>query len=822
MKISYNWLKTYANFSKSPEELSVILTNCGLEVEGIELFETIKGGLKGVFVGQVMSCHRHPDADRLWVTTVDIGTVGGVLPIVCGAPNVATGQKVLVATVGTTISTPKGDIELRKVKIRGEASEGMICAQDELGLGNDHQGIIELPADAPVGMPGAEYLQIKSDFIFEIGLTPNRIDAASHFGVARDVAAVINHKQGKGTILLSKPSTDEFKVDNQNLHIRVIIEDAEACPRYSGLTISGIAVAESPAWLKERLLSIGQKPINNVVDVTNFVLHEMGHPLHAFDAAKIEGHKVVIRKPAKDTPFVTLDGLERKLTGDDLMICSATQPMCIGGILGGIDSGVSSQTTSIFLESACFNPVTIRKSSKAHGIKTDASFRFERGADPENVIEALKRAAILIKQVAGGQISSEIVDVYPAKAHPVRVYFNFERAAMLIGKIISRVQIIDILESLDIKVIEKSGGQLLLSIPTYRVDITREADVVEEILRIYGFNNIELPERLYSSLVLSPKPDKEKLQNLVSDMLSARGFNEIMNNSLTRSTYFESEGFEPANSVQILNPLSLDLNVMRQSLLFGGLETIAYNQNRKVVDLKLYEFGKIYLKDPKKDASANALAPFVERMQLGIFISGLRQSQTWSSKPPDVDFFDIKAVVHAVLNRIGAHNNLLQINDESANPVFEFGLSYLLKNNEVACFGKLNKNLLRHFDIKNDVYYAAIEWELLLKHASKQQLLYSEVSKFPEVRRDLALLLDRTVKFSQIEKLAFHTERKLLKEVRLFDVYHDERLGPNKKSYAIGFTLLDDRKTLTDNEIDKIMQKLAWNFEKELGAEIRK
>lgn len=809
------------NFCGSPEELSVILTNCGLEVEGIEMFEAIKGGLKGVFVGQVLSCKRHPAADRLWVTTVDIGA-GVVLPIVCGAPNVATGQKVLVATTGTTLSTQKGVIELKKVKIRGEASEGMICAEDELGLGPDHHGIMVLPADAPVGMPAAEYLKIETDYIFEIGLTPNRIDAASHIGVARDVAAVMNHRHGKGTITLSKPSTDQFKADNQNLQIQVIIEDADACPRYSGLTISGITVAESPAWLKERLLSIGQKPINNVVDVTNFVLHELGHPLHAFDAAKIDGQKVVIRKPAKDTSFVTLDGIERKLTGHDLMVCSTTYPMCIGGVLGGIDSGVSSQTTSIFLESAYFNPVAIRKSSKAHNIKTDASFRFERGADPEMVIEALKRAAILIKQVAGGQISSEIVDVYPAKAKPAIVDFNLEKASVLIGKTILREQIIDILESLDILVMEDKGDQLLLSVPTYRVDVTRDADVVEEILRIYGFNNIELPEKLFSSLVLSPKPDKEKMQNLVSDMLSARGFMEIMNNSLTRSAYFETEGFDPAHSVQILNPLSQDLNIMRQSLLFGGLESIAYNQNRKEPDLKLYEFGKIYLKDTMKKTSANALAPFNERMQLGIFITGLRQSETWSKKPETVDFFDIKEAIHTVLNRLGASNKHLKINDNIPNALFEYGLSYLLKTNEVASFGKLGKNLLRSFDIKNDVYYGVIEWELLLNHASKQHLLYSEVSKFPEVRRDLALLIDRNIKFSQIEKLAFNTEGKLLKEVRLFDVYHDERLGYNKKSYAISFSLLDNHKTLTDSEIDKVMQKLALNFEKELGAEIRK
>lgn len=821
MKISYNWLKTYADFRESPEELAVILTDCGLEVEALEKFETVKGGLQGVFVGEVKTCHPHPDADRLSVTTVDIGA-GSLLPIVCGAPNVAAGQKVFVAVVGTTLHTPKGDLELKKVKIRGEFSEGMICAEDELGLGDDHEGIIVLPADATVGMPAAQYLDIKTDFIYEIGLTPNRIDAASHIGVARDVVAVINHRKGKGTLSLEKPLTDHFKVDNNDRHIPVIIEDPEACPRYSALTISGVQVQESPAWLKERLLSIGQKPINNVVDITNFVLHEMGHPLHAFDADKIEGQKVVVRKPEKGTTFTTLDQEERKLTGDDLMICSATTPMCIGGVMGGIHSGVTRETTNVFLESAYFNPVSIRKTSKAHSLKTDASFRFERGADPSITPEALKRAAMLIKEVAGGRISSVIVDEYPGKVEPAVVDFNLERAAVLIGKNIPREEVKAILESLDIRILEENGQVLRLSIPTYRVDVTREADVVEELLRIYGYNNVELPERLYSSMVLTPRPDKEKLQNMISDMLSARGFNEIMNNSLTRGSYFETLGFDPARSVQILNPLSQDLNVMRQSLLFGGLETIAYNQNRKVTDLKLFEFGNIYWKDPEKDAGRNALAPFGERMLLSLFITGQRQPETWNVKATPADFFDLKAALNSVLNRMGVSDQMLQASDEGLSPVFDLGLAYTLNHKEIASLGKISKKLLKDFDIKQEVYYATIEWEPLMKHADRQQLLYADIPRFPEVRRDLALLIDRSVKFAQIEKLAFHTERKLLKAVRLFDVYQDERLGQDKKSYAVSFILLDERKTLTDKEIDKIMQKLAWNFEKELGAEIRK
>lgn len=821
MKISYNWLKDYADFQENPEALGVILTDCGLEVEALEKYETLKGGLQGVFVGEVKTCHPHPDADRLSVTTVDIG-MGSVLPIVCGAPNVAAGQKVFVAIVGTTLFTPKGELELKKVKIRGEFSEGMICAEDELGLGDDHEGIIVLPADAPLGMPAAQYLDIKTDYVYEIGLTPNRIDAASHIGVARDVVAVINHRQGKGSLSLKNPSTEGFKPDNDNRHIPVIIEDPEACPRYSALTISGVKVGDSPAWLKEKLMAIGHKPINNVVDVTNFVLHEMGHPLHAFDADQIEGQKVVIRKPAKGTKFVTLDQEERILTGEDLMICSATTPMCIGGVMGGVHSGVTQNTTSVFLESAYFNPVTIRKTSKAHGLKTDASFRFERGADPSITLQALKRAAMLIREVAGGQISSEIVDEYPNKIEPVIVELNLDRTAVLIGKTIPRQEVIAILDSLDIKVLEEKGDVLRLSIPTYRVDVTREADVIEELLRIYGYNNVELPERLYSSMVLTPRPDKEKLQNTISDMLTARGFNEIMNNSLTKSAYFETAGFDPQRSVLILNPLSQDLNVMRQSLLFGGLETIAYNQNRKVTDMKLYEFGNVYWKDPEKNASVNALAPFGEKMLLSLFLTGQQQPETWRVKESSVDFFDLKAAIHSVLNRMGVTDQMLQATDEGLSPVFEYGLGYLLNNREIASLGKVSKHLLKSFDLKQDVYYATIDWEPLMKHADRQQVLYSEISKFPEVRRDLALLIDRTVKFAQIEKLAFHTERKLLKAVRLFDVYQDERLGQNKKSYAVSFILLDDRKTLTDKEIDKIMQKLAWNFEKELGAEIRK
>lgn len=820
MKISYNWLKTLVTFSETPEELAHLLTHCGLEVESVCIYETVKGSLGGVFVGEVISCQKHPDADKLTLTTVDIGNKI-VLKIVCGAPNVEAGQKVLVATPGAMLHTPKGTLEIKKTTIRGQASEGMICAEDELGIGNSHEGIMVLPTDATIGMPAGEYLKIHSDFIFEIGLTPNRIDAASHFGVARDLAAVLNHRNGAGSAIINKPDTRQFKPDNNKFQILVLVEDKEACPRYSGLTISGIKVEESPSWLKERLLSIGLKPINNVVDATNFVLHEMGQPLHAFDAKKIKGQKVVVRKPAVGTPFVTLDGKELKLTGSDLMICDMEAPMCLGGILGGADSGVTETTESIFLESAYFNPVSIRRSSKVHGIKTDASFRFERGADPANVVEALKRAAMLIKEVAGGYITSEIVDVYPDEKQPAKVWFNLNRAASLIGKKIPERELFAILQNLEISVLERKGDDLLLSVPTCRVDVTREADIVEEVLRIYGFNQVELPERLFSSVVQSPKPDKEKLQNIVSDMLSARGFNEIMNNSLTKSSYFETDGFDATKSVEVLNPLSMDLNVLRQNLLFGGLETISYNVNRKVDRMQLFEFGKVYSKEMANSTPEEPLAPFVEKMKLSLFLSGHQQPESWRGKPANMDFFDMKAAVESVLHRLGIKHPMISRFDENLSPIFDFGLSFLFGSQLIASFGKVSQSLLRTFDIKQDVYFATLEWELLVAQHANKQLLYTEVSRYPEVRRDLALLIDSKIKFSEIEQLAFQTEKKRLKDVTLFDVYQDERLGENKKSYAISFTLLDEEKTLTDQEIEKIVNNLIQVYKLELGAEIR-
>jgi phenylalanyl-tRNA synthetase beta chain len=815
MKIAYNWLKDYAGFTESPEELSVLLTDCGLEVEGLEKFESIKGGLKGVVTGQVLSCEKHPDADRLSLTRVDVGE-GSPLPVVCGAPNVKAGQKVLVATVGTTLYLPGGPLEIKKAKIRGQVSEGMICAEDELQLGNHHDGIMVLPVNTPVGVPAAEFFKLESDWVFEIGLTPNRIDAASHFGVARDVVAVVNHRNRARRLRTIMPDTSAFSVDDDSLSIPVTIEDPEACPRYCGLTISGLRVEDSPGWLKFRLQAIGLKPINNVVDITNFVLHELGQPLHAFDAGQVTGNQVVVRKPAKGTPFETLDEETLELSGEDLMICNASEPMCMAGILGGVRSGVTQKTKNIFLESAFFSPVGIRRSSNRHGIKTDASFRFERGADPQMTVVALKRAAMLIREIAGGKISSQIVDVYPGKIAPVKLEFAIGKAHQLIGKEIPLEEIRGILEDLDFKILDEQEGHLTLEVPPYRVDVTRPADVVEEVLRIYGYNNVELPDRLYSSIVMSPKPDKEKLQNVVSDLLASNGFLEIMNNSLTRGMYFESDGFDPARSVRILNPLSQDLNVMRQSLLFGGLETVAFNQNRRMEDMKLFEFGNIYHK-----GEGEQLEKYRERMVLSMFMTGRMHPETWRAGDAALGFFDLKEAVLSVFGRIGLHANGCEMEVLQDHPLFDYGLGLKGDSGVLASMGLLSRGLTKRFDIRNEVYFATLEWDQLMGLSDKNTLLFNDIPKYPEVRRDLALLISRDVPFSRIEQLAFETGKTLLKQVRLFDVYQDEKLGRDKKSYAVSFTLQDPGKTLTDKEIDKIMGKLAAVFQKHLGAVIR-
>jgi len=821
MKVSLNWLKDYLNIEESPEKVAEWLTDCGLEVEGLEKTESIKGGLKGVVIGEVLTCEKHPDADRLSLTTVDIGTE--VVPIVCGAPNVAKGQKVVVATLGSTLFTHSGEsFEINKAKIRGQESMGMICAEDELGLSDNHDGIMVLDTDARPGSPAADFFKIETDYCIEIGLTPNRIDAASHLGVARDLAAVMAHLKPGKTTGIKKPDISRFSIDDTSTPIEIIIEDPEACPRYAGLCISGVTVQESPDWLKNRLKIIGLKPINNLVDITNFVLHETGQPLHAFDYDKITGNKVVVRKSPKDTPFITLDEEEIKLTGDDLMICNTEDPMCMGGILGGIDSGVTEATQNIFLESAYFNPANIRRSSKHHAINTDASFRFERGADPQMTLFALKRAALLIKEIAGGKISSEVLDVYPGPVHPWQIDFRYETADRLIGKVIGRDEIKNILTSLEMVIKKETPDGLLLEVPPFKVDVTREADVVEEILRIYGYNNVELPERLHSSIVSTPRPDKEKIQNIASDMLSSRGFVEIMNNSLTKASYYNSDLFDEKSIVRILNPLSQDLGVMRRTLFFGGMETVAWNQNRRVHDLKIFEFGKVYEREPeKKKARPDKLPGYREQRVLDIFMTGNLQSESWNLPQKPVSLFDLKAEVIHLLKRMNIPMEDASLQEIHSEGFLETGLRYTMNGKLLLEVGEVARKYLKSFDLKQEVFYATISWELVLQLLDRKPIVFKEIPRFPEVRRDLALLLAKDVRFEDINALARRTERRLLRNVRLFDIYTDEKMGSDVKSYAVSFTLQDEAKTLTDKEIDGVMGKITATLQKELNAAIR-
>ncbi|MCL2682987.1 MAG: phenylalanine--tRNA ligase subunit beta [Bacteroidales bacterium] len=817
MKISYNWLKNYANITQTPEELSIILTDCGLEVESLESVESVRGGLKGVVIGEVVTCEKHPDADKLKVTTVNIGAPE-LLHIVCGANNVAAGQKVPVATVGTTIY--KGDeepFEIKKSKIRGQLSEGMICAEDELGLGDDHDGIMVLEPSTAIGTPAADYFKIETDVVFTIGLTPNRNDATSHIGVARDVVAVINAK-ALGNEHLKYPNLDHFKIDNTNLPIEVNVEDIVDCPRYSGLTISDIKVGESPDWVKNRLKAVGLRPINNVVDATNFVMMECGQPLHAFDVAKISRQKIIVKKLPKGTIFKTLDDVERKLDGNELMICNADEGMCIAGVFGGTKSGVTEQTTAIFLESAYFNPVSIRKTSKLHGLKTDASFRFERGADPNITIDALKRAAMLIKEVAGGTISSEIVDVYPEKIEPKIVDFSCEKMNRLVGNDIPKEAVMNILQSLEIR-ISGEFPKLTLKIPSNKADVTRDVDVIEEILRIYGFNRIPNTGTTQMSLEHSSKPDREKVYNQISDFLTNNGFSEIMNNSLTKAEHTEEvKGFDSNLNVIIANPLSNELDVMRQSLLFGGLTSIAYNCNHQLTDLKLYEFGTIYQKNPNVEPTASVTKKYKEIQRLAIFISGNKRAENWQKPLETVDFNYLKSLVNTVFSRLRLDNYKIE---NTVPEYFSEGLSYILNGKTVATFGKLSKATLKYFDVKQDVYYADISWTDILKALPKKPILYQEISKFPEVRRDLALLVDQKITFEEIEKLAFHAEKNLLRTVNLFDVYEGEKLPECKKSYAISFILQDSEKTLSEKQITGVMEKMMRQMTEKLGATIR-
>lgn len=821
MKISYNWLKNYIDLDFDPEKVSDLLTDCGLEVEGMEKVQSVKGGLEGIVIGEVKTKRQHPDADRLSCTTVDIGAEE-LLHIVCGAPNVEAGQKVPVATIGTSLYMGDDSFKIKKSKIRGELSEGMICAEDELGLGSDHDGIMVLDPEAKIGMPAKEYFNIEDDYVFEIGLTPNRADATSHIGVARDLVAVINHMYPEKNLSLKIPSVDEFKTDNTSRHIDVVIEDEEACPRYTGLTISNIEVKESPDWLKNNLRSLGLRPISNIVDITNFVLHETGHPLHAFNADKVKGNKVVIKKLPKDTSFITLDEEERKLSEDDLMICNESDGMCIAGVYGGIESGVKDDTKNIFLESAYFDPATVRKTAKLHALQTDASFRFERGADPNMTVYALKRAAMLFKELGGGEITSEIVDVYPKEIKPWEVEIGYKNVDRLIGKIIDREQIKNILIDLGIEIQEEKEEGLKLLIPTYKVDVTREADVIEEILRVYGYNNIEIDLNLKSSISYTQGPEKEKAQNIIADYLAAKGFNEMMNNSLSNSKYTaQSEVVRSENNVHILNSISQDLDILRQSLLFGGLESIEYNQNRKNPDLKLFEFGFVYSVNPEKQNAEYPLAKYNERKHLSVFMTGNSIGETWYKEIQKSDFYNLKLIVLTILKRLGINEKQMQFSNEISAD-FSFGQLISVNNKKMVEFGALSKKNLKNFDIKQAVFYADFEWDQIIKFLGKSQIHYTEVPKYPEVRRDLAMLLDKNVTFADLEKEAFSTERKLLKSVSLFDIYEGDNIETGKKSYALSFILQDQYQTLTDKVVDKVMNKLMKMFEQKFNAAIRR
>ena len=806
MKISYNWLKQFLKIDAPSEEVSNILTDLGLEVEMVEKYQSVKGGLEGVVVGHVLTCEKHPDADRLKITTVDLGT-GTPVQIVCGASNVAAGQKVPVATIGTKLFDKEGEaFEIKKGKIRGQESHGMICAEDELGLGTSHDGIMILDEKLAPGTPAAKVFNIENDEVFEIGLTPNRADAMSHMGVARDLRAGL--LQRNASLELITPSVSSFKIDKRTLKIDVNVADSKLVPHYCGVTISGITIKESPSWLQNRLKAIGLTPKNNVIDVTNYVLHELGQPLHAFDASQITG-KINVKTVATGTKFITLDGIERTLHEEDIMICDENEPLCIAGVFGGKNSGVSESTTAIFLESAYFNPVAIRKTAKRHGLSTDASFRFERGIDPEITEYALKRAALLILEVAGGEITSDVVDIYPKKLEGFSVFLNYEKTFKLIGQELPKETIKKIVSTLDIKVNSTSDAGLGLQIPAYRVDVQREVDVIEEILRVYGYNNIHIPDKLTATISNSPRTEDYKVQNVIANQLNSLGFHEMMANSLTTPDYIKlSEQLKEEHNVTILNPLSNDLSTMRQSMLFSGLEAISYNINRKSSDLKLFEFGKSY---------RNLVNGYSEKKHLTLFTTGNRTEETWTNAQKPTDFFLFKGYVTTVLSRLGIDS--IQ-NTPVSSDVFAEGIGFALGKDILVEMGTVKKSITKHFDIKQEVFYAEFQWDLILKVISNK-IKFTPIPKYPEVRRDFALLVDTNVAFESIYKIAIQTEKSLLKNINLFDVYEGKNLPEGKKSYAVSFTIQDTTKTLTDTQIDNIMSKLQTNFESELGAQLR-
>ena len=821
MKISYNWLKQYVNCDYTAEKVSELLTSTGLEVEDLTPFESVKGALKGVVVGKVLTCVDHPNSDHLHITTVDCGGEEP-LHIVCGAPNVAAGQKVLVATIGTDLWIHDEQITIKKGKIRGEVSEGMICAEDELQLGESHDGIMVLPEDYEVGKPASFYFPVEEDYTIEIGLTANRSDATSHIGSARDLVAALNQRENTTKYHLITPSVDDFKVENHNNDIEVVVEDTAACPRYSGLSISGVKVGPSPEWLKNRLAAVGIRSINNIVDISNYVLMEVGQPMHIFDADKITGKKVIVKCLPEGTPFVTLDGVERKLNGRNLMICNTEEPMCIAGVFGGLKSGVTEETTNIFLESAYFNPTSIRKTSKFHGLQTDASFRYERGADPNITLYALKRAAMLVKELAGGTISSEIKDVINGDFKPAQVDLKFDYLNKLAGQDIDKTQAVNILKSLECKVVEQNDQHVVVDIPTCKVDVTRPADVVEEILRIYGYDNIAIPSRIHASISRAVKPNADQLQQKISDMLVSNGFYEIMNNSLTKSAYSEAfEAFPAERNVKIMNPLSSDLNVMRQTLLWGGLESIAFNQNRKVSDMKFFEFGNVYFFNAQAKNEQHTLAPYSEFFHLDLFLTGNRQEELWNHQPKPLDFFDLKQYVMGILHQLRVDQSKLEVKEGTLKH-FEYSLVFSVDGQELATIGKLDKKTLKLFDIKKDVFYATLNWTALMCNYGKAPEVHFEpLSKFPSVRRDLAMIFDKSVTFEQVKKVAMAAENKLLQEMSLFDVYEGEKIPEGKKQYAMSFILMSTTATLTDKAIEKAMARIQQAIEKELNGVLR-
>ena len=820
MNISYNWLKEYVNFDLTPDEVAAALTSIGLETGDVEEVQSIKGGLEGLVIGEVLTCEPHPNSDHMHITTVNLGQ-GDPVQIVCGAANVAAGQKVVVATLGTKLYDGDECFTIKKSKLRGVESNGMICAEDEIGIGTSHEGIIVLPEDVVPGTLAKDYYNIKSDYVLEVDITPNRSDACSHYGVARDLYAWLIQNGRQAT--LKRPSADAFKVDNHDMNIDIVVENTEACPRYAGVAIKNVTVKESPEWLQNKLRLIGVRPINNIVDITNYILHAYGQPMHCFDADKIKGGKIVVKTCPEGTKFVTLDEVERKLSDRDLMICNAEEPMCIAGVFGGLDSGTTETTKDVFLESAYFHPTWVRKTALRHGLSTDSSFRFERGIEPNGTIYALKEAALLVKELAGGEIASEIKDNYSAPIADFPVELSYEYTNALIGKVIPAETIKSIVTSLEMKITDETPEGLSLLVPAYRVDVQRPCDVVEDILRIYGYNNVEIPTSVKSSLSVKGDVDKSvKLQNLVSEQLVGCGFNEIMNSSLTAATYFEGlETYKPENLVQLMNPLSNDLNVMRATLLFGGLESIQHNANRKNADLKFFEFGNCYHFNAEKRNPEKVLAAYSEELHLGLWITGKRVSNSWAHPDENTSVYELKAYVLNIFRRLGVNFGGLVFGNLT-DDIYSVAISVHTRGGKLlATFGVLHKKIQKAFDIDNEVYYADLNWKELMKAIKNNTVAYKEISKFPAVKRDLALLIDKKVQFAEIEKIAYETDKKLLKSVELFDVYEGKNLEAGKKSYAVSFMLQDENATLNDKQIDKVMQKLIANLQNKLDAKLR-